>query len=87
MGVPVQEKFLNKNLADLDIKVGMTVGGSFDVLAGEVTRAPVWMQRVGMEWFYRLLQEPKRLGRMLSLPRFVYLVLKEKLFKNNKVEV
>ena len=81
MGVPLQEKFLNKNLPDLDVKVAVTVGGSFDVLAGEVDRAPLWMQKIGMEWFYRLLQEPERLGRMMSLPRFVYMVLKERLFK------
>lgn len=78
MGVPLQEKFLDSHLVDLEVKVAMTVGGSFDVLAGEVTRAPLWMQKAYLEWFYRLLQEPGRFGRMLALPRFVFLVLRER---------
>ncbi len=77
MGVPLQEKFLDRNLAKLKVKAAMTVGGSFDVLAGEVQRAPYWMQRIGLEWFYRLLQEPSRFGRMLALPKFMLLVFRE----------
>jgi N-acetylglucosaminyldiphosphoundecaprenol N-acetyl-beta-D-mannosaminyltransferase len=80
MGVPLQEKFLDKNLADLNVGAAITVGGSFDVLAGEVERAPLWMQKAALEWFYRLLQEPSRFGRMLALPKFIYLVLKSKYF-------
>ncbi|MGM0602826.1 MAG: WecB/TagA/CpsF family glycosyltransferase [Bacillota bacterium] len=78
MGVPLQERFIDKNIENLNVKVAMTVGGSFDVIAGEVNRAPVWMQKAGLEWFYRLMQEPSRFGRMLSLPRFILLVLKER---------
>lgn len=78
MGVPLQEKFLDNNLKDLNVGAAVTVGGSFDVLAGEVNRAPLWMQKAALEWFYRLLQEPSRFGRMLSLPKFIYLVLKSK---------
>lgn len=78
MGVPLQEKFLDNNLEKLDVKAALTVGGSFDVLAGEVKRAPLWMQQASLEWFYRLLQEPSRFGRMLLLPKFLYLVLKSK---------
>lgn len=77
MGVPLQEKFLDRNLKKLKVKVAMTVGGSFDVLAGEVKRAPLWMQKFCLEWFYRLWHEPSRLGRMLALPKFMVLVLIE----------
>ena len=75
MGVPLQEKFIKRNFKNLNVDVLMTVGGSFDVLAERVKRAPLWMQRLNLEWFYRLLQEPKRFGRMLALPRFVILVI------------
>lgn len=80
MGVPLQEKFLDRNLKSLKVGVAITVGGSFDVLAGEVNRAPLWMQKASLEWFYRLLQEPSRFARMLSLPKFIYLVFKSKYF-------
>ena len=75
MGVPLQEKFLDKFLEELEIKVAMTVGGSFDVLSGQVNRAPKWMQQIYLEWFYRLITDPSRIGRMLSLPKFVFLIL------------
>lgn len=81
MGVPLQERFLANNLSKLKVKVAITVGGSFDVLAGEVNRAPLWMQKASLEWFYRLLQEPARFGRMLSLPKFIYLVTKKRFLK------
>lgn len=78
MGVPLQEEFFDTNFDNLNIKLGLAVGGSFDVLAGQTERAPLWMQKMYLEWFYRLLQEPKRLGRMLALPRFLLLVFKER---------
>jgi len=81
MGVPLQERFLNNNLHRLNVKAALAVGGSFDVIAGEVNRAPLWMQKAGLEWFYRLLQEPSRFGRMLSLPKFIYLVIKSRYFR------
>ncbi|MDQ0881524.1 exopolysaccharide biosynthesis WecB/TagA/CpsF family protein [Peribacillus sp. V2I11] len=49
----------------------MGVGGSFDVLAGKVNRAPVFWQKMRLEWLYRLIQQPSRWKRMLALPRFV----------------
>src|SRR5690606_37696122 len=79
MGVPRQEKFLDKYLKEIDVKLAMTVGGSIDVLAGKVRRAPLWMQRLGLEWLYRLIQEPRRIGRMMALPVFVLLVIKQSL--------
>lgn len=83
MGVPLQEKFLDNNLEKLDVRAAITVGGSFDVLAGRVKRAPVWLQKASLEWFYRLLQEPSRFGRMLLLPKFIYLVIKSRFNRNN----
>lgn len=83
MGVPLQEKFLDNNLKKLKVGAAVTVGGSFDVLAGEVNRAPLWMQKAALEWFYRLLQEPSRFGRMLSLPKFIFLVIKSKYFQRD----
>lgn len=50
------------------------IGGALDVWAGEAKRAPQWLQRLGLEWAYRLAREPSRAGRMLNLPRFVWRV-------------
>lgn len=77
MGAPRQEIFLLHYKERLAIKVGITVGGSLDVLAGELRRAPKWMMGLHLEWFFRLLQEPSRWRRMLALPRFLYLLLRE----------
>lgn len=79
MGAPRQETFLYHYNCKLPIKVGITVGGSFDVLAGELKRAPSWMMRLNLEWLFRLFQEPSRWRRMLALPYFLYLVLKERI--------
>lgn len=78
LGSPAQEKWLAKHLPDLPVKLAMGVGGSFDVLAGKVARAPVWMQKIGMEWFYRLLKEPSRMTRTRNLPIFLRKVYREK---------
>ncbi|NLM97689.1 MAG: WecB/TagA/CpsF family glycosyltransferase [Halanaerobiaceae bacterium] len=83
MGSPLQEKFLNEVLPLVDIGAALAVGGSFDVLAGKVRRAPVWMQKAGLEWLFRLIQEPERVKRMTALPLFVFLVLRE-LFRRKK---
>ena len=75
LGVPKQEKWLAKNLHRLAAPVAMGVGGTFDVMAGVVERAPLWMQQASLEWLYRLLQQPQRFLRMLALPQFVLRVL------------
>jgi N-acetylglucosaminyldiphosphoundecaprenol N-acetyl-beta-D-mannosaminyltransferase len=75
LGVPKQEKWLFKNIASLHASVVIGVGGTFDVMAGRVTRAPLWMQNAGLEWSYRLIRQPGRFIRMLALPRFVVRVL------------
>ena len=61
MGTPQKELWGNQNLPRLHVSVCQGVGGSFDVIAGFVRRAPRWMQRSGLEWFYRFAQEPRRL--------------------------
>lgn len=84
MGFPLQEKFLKKNLPRLQVRVAMTVGGSFDVLAGHVKRAPLWLQRSNLEWLFRLFQQPGRFIRMLALPRFIYLVFRQSFQDNSR---
>jgi N-acetylglucosaminyldiphosphoundecaprenol N-acetyl-beta-D-mannosaminyltransferase len=61
MGVPRQERFVEEQWELLGAGIAVCVGGSFDVLAGERARAPLWVQRCGMEWLFRLVQEPRRL--------------------------
>ena len=78
LGVPKQEKWLFAHMKELEVPVSMGVGGSFDVMAGVVCRAPVWMQRAGLEWLYRLACQPQRFMRMLALPRFAIAVLRGK---------
>lgn len=82
---PTKENFLYKNREILkSINFIMGVGGSFDVFAGKTKRAPEWMQKTGMEWFYRFLQEPKRMWKryLIGNSKFIYLVFKEKFFKS-----
>ncbi len=78
LGSPAQEKWLAAHLPDLPVKLAMGVGGSFDVLAGNIKRAPLFMQRAGLEWLYRLLKEPSRLTRTRNLPIFIRKVYQEK---------
>ncbi len=79
MGSPAKERFLSRWKNDLGAKFVMGVGGSFDVYGGVVQRAPYWMQRVGCEWLYRLLQEPKRMWRryLTEDARFLSILLRE----------
>ena len=73
LGVPAQEKWICTNRDRLgDVKVAMALGGSLDVYSGNVKRAPRIFIRLGLEWFYRLLKEPKRIGRMMKLPKFYF---------------
>lgn len=77
-GAPKQEKWISQNLEKLPVKVAIGVGGAFDFISGQVRRAPKWLQRLGLEWFYRLIRQPWRARRQLALGKFVLLVLKEK---------
>lgn len=78
LGVPRQEKWLSAYLYQLQVPVGIGVGGTFDVMAGTVKRAPLWMQNAKIEWLYRLISEPKRAIRMLALPKFVIQIITSK---------
>jgi len=75
LGFPRQEMWFQRHRESLGVPVGIGVGGSFDVLAGRIGRAPAWMIGLGLEWLYRLIRQPRRVIRMLALPRFVLAVL------------
>jgi len=78
---PTKENFLNNYKDTLkNVNFIMGVGGSFDVIAGKVKRAPRWMQKIGLEWFYRLIQEPRRMWKryLVGNTKFISYVLKEK---------
>ena len=76
-----QELWIKENIKKMpSIKVAMGVGGTFDFLSGKIKRAPGWMRNLGLEWLYRLIQEPKRIGRIYNaIIKFGFLVLKEKI--------
>jgi N-acetylglucosaminyldiphosphoundecaprenol N-acetyl-beta-D-mannosaminyltransferase len=78
-GVPAEEKWIARNRDRLGVPVMVGVGGAFDFVAGVTRRAPSWMRRLGLEWLHRLVSEPRRWRRQLALPRFVGLVLRQRL--------
>lgn len=78
-GAPRQDLWIHRNLDRLGVPVCMGVGGSLDFVAGVARRAPIWMRRAGLEWLHRLVHQPWRWRRMLALPRFAWLVLRERL--------
>ena len=83
MSSPKKEFFLNKFKLQLkDVNFIMGVGGSFDVISGDIKRAPVFMQKIGLEWFYRFLQEPRRMWKryLIGNIKFIFLVVKNKFF-------
>jgi N-acetylglucosaminyldiphosphoundecaprenol N-acetyl-beta-D-mannosaminyltransferase len=86
MSSPKKEIFVNKYKNILKVPFIMGVGGSFDVIAGITKRAPLWMQRSGFEWFFRLIQEPKRMWRryLIGNIKFIQLVIRELIHINNK---
>lgn len=75
LGVPKQEEWIMRHKDELTASLMIGVGGTLDVMAGVVPRAPKWMQEAKLEWLFRLLRQPKRILRMLALPRFVIAVL------------
>ena len=78
IGAPKQEFWMRKNGAATGAKLLCGLGGSLDVFAGNVERAPKFFREHGLEWFYRLCKEPKRIGRMMKLPLFLVHVKQEK---------
>ncbi|MVX65950.1 WecB/TagA/CpsF family glycosyltransferase [Clostridium chromiireducens] len=78
MGSPRQEIFIEKIIKSSNIHIFMGVGGVFDILAGELKRAPKWMISLGLEWLYRVVKEPFRIKRLIAIPKFLLLVLRHK---------
>lgn len=75
LGAPKQEKWLVRYREQLKPKILMGIGGSFDVFAGKMERAPKWMQDASLEWLFRLYKQPSRFVRMMALPKFVLKVV------------
>ena len=82
MGNPLQEKWIDRCVDRTGARVAIGVGAFFDFITGEVPRAPAWMNRYGLEWVHRLLQEPKRMWRryLLGNPKFIWRNLKQRFF-------
>jgi N-acetylglucosaminyldiphosphoundecaprenol N-acetyl-beta-D-mannosaminyltransferase len=80
MGSPKKEYWMNKYQSALKVPFRMGVGGSFDVLVGKTKRAPHWMQKLGLEWFYRFLQEPARMWKryLVTNTLFLFYLFKER---------
>ena len=75
LGSPKQELWMANNLHRLNTKICAGLGGSLDVFAGRVKRAPTFFRKTGLEWFYRLIREPRRITRMAKLPLYILLVM------------
>lgn len=85
LGCPKQEEFIIRYKRFIGARIYMGVGGSVDVLAGNIKRAPKWIIAVGMEWAYRVFKEPYRIKRLIVVPKFLMKVIKGRFNqKNNK---
>lgn len=78
LGSPSQEYWITNNMSKLKVPICMGVGGSYDVICGNIERAPQWMCKIGIEWLFRLIKEPWRFKRMLVLPKFLIKVVFER---------
>ena len=79
LGAPKQEYFMQKHASELNVHLMIGLGGTLDGIAGTVKRAPRWMIRLQLEWLYRLIKQPSRLGRMMRLPKFVFAAIKKRM--------
>jgi N-acetylglucosaminyldiphosphoundecaprenol N-acetyl-beta-D-mannosaminyltransferase len=79
MGIPKQEKWVAERLNQLNVRIAIGLGGSFDVFSGNVQRAPEWMRNHGMEWLHRLVSNPKKITKVAHLPRFAVMAIQERL--------
>lgn len=79
LGAPKQELWMRDNAKNLDVGLMAGLGGSLDIFAGTMARAPELWQKLGLEWLYRLLKEPRRICRMMKLPRFMLAVIGKRL--------
>ena len=76
-GAPEQELWINQNLKKTQVRIGMGVGGAFDFLSGKIKRAPGWWQKNGLEWLWRLIQEPWRIKRQIKLINFWWKIMRD----------
>lgn len=81
LGFPKQEIWMKTNQTRLDVGLMAGLGGSLDVFAGVVERAPIAWQKLGLEWLHRLIKQPSRFGRMMRLPLFLLSVIKKRVIK------
>ncbi len=79
LGAPKQEYFMRAHKDELGARLLIGLGGTLDNFAGTVRRAPKWMIRLQLEWLYRLVKEPRRIGRMMRLPKFVFAAFKKRM--------
>lgn len=86
LGMPKQEKWIAQNLRKMpNVKIAVGVGGAFDFISGNVKRAPKWMQKIGLEWLFRLVVQPWRIKKICrAVFGLGWLILKNKLKKNNE---
>ena len=77
LGAPKQEKWIYKHKDELNVNLCMGLGGALDVFSGSVSRAPKIFIKCNLEWFYRLLKQPSRIGRFMQIPKFMKTVKKE----------
>ena len=75
LGSPKQELFIRDHIHELDVKMMIGLGGTLNAFSGKTKRAPQWMIRLNLEWLYRLIKEPRRIGRMMRLPKFILTVI------------
>jgi len=80
LGIPRQEKWIKSHLAETGVQVAMGVGGSFDVISGNIKRAPECMQKHGLEWAYRFAKDPRKIYKLAVLPKFLLAVIWDRLF-------
>jgi len=84
LGAPKQEKWIYKHFKELKVPLSIGVGATFDFVSGQIKRAPIWMQKAGLEWFWRLMMEPKRLWKryLIDDMKFFWLVFKQRFIKS-----
>lgn len=85
LGAPKQEKWMAKNKDKINVRLMLGLGGALDSYAGTVKRAPKIFIKLGLEWFYRLIKEPKRAGRMMALPKYMFAVIRDR-FRRKKAK-
>ena len=86
MGAPRQEKWIYEHRNELKVDVAAGQGGTFDYEAGNIRRAPKWIQKIGMEWFWRLILQPSRIFRMMALPKYLIRIIFNKDMTKSKWE-